>query len=110
MPTKRSPLRGIVRISFWFLPLSPIAIRAELMRLVSVEFGNASATPDRSDQILPADDVVAVLHQIDQQVEYLRFHGNPLAAAEQLAAFDVKCMIFKGKLHAAFPTASILKK
>jgi len=36
-PTKRKPFRGTVRISFWPLPLSPIAIRAALIRLVRVE-------------------------------------------------------------------------
>ena len=37
VPTKRRPLRGTVRISLWSSPLSPIALRAALMRLVSVE-------------------------------------------------------------------------
>jgi len=36
-PTKRKPLRGMVRSSAWLLPLSPMAVRAALMRLVSVE-------------------------------------------------------------------------
>ncbi len=36
-PTKRMPLRAMVRISFCSSPLSPIALRAALMRLVSVE-------------------------------------------------------------------------
>jgi hypothetical protein len=36
-PTNRRPLRGTVRIIFWPAPLSPIALRAALMRLVSVE-------------------------------------------------------------------------
>jgi hypothetical protein len=36
-PTKRKPFRGIVRINFWSLPLSPMAIRPALIRLASVE-------------------------------------------------------------------------
>ena len=36
-PTKRRPLRAMVRISFCSSPLSPIALRAALMRLVRVE-------------------------------------------------------------------------
>ena len=34
------------------------------------------AAPDRSDEIVLADDAVAVLHQVDQQVEHLRLDGN----------------------------------
>src|SRR6516162_1126686 len=37
-PTKRSPLRAMVRMSFWSPPLSPTAFRAALMRLVRVEY------------------------------------------------------------------------
>jgi len=37
VPMKRRPFREIVRISFWSLPLSPIAVRAALTRLVNVE-------------------------------------------------------------------------
>ena len=60
-PMKRRPLRGIVRISFWLRPLSPTAVRAALMRLVSVEFRHDSPTPDRGDKIILADDAVSIL-------------------------------------------------
>ena len=36
-PTKRNPLRAMVRISFCAPPLSPTARRAALMRLVKVD-------------------------------------------------------------------------
>jgi hypothetical protein len=36
-PMKRKPLRGMVRINCWFRPLSPTAVRAALIRLVSVD-------------------------------------------------------------------------
>ena len=36
-PTKRTPLRAIVRMVCWRSPLSPTARRSELMRLVSVD-------------------------------------------------------------------------
>ena len=36
-PTKRKPLRAMVRITAWSLPLSPTALRAALMRLVRVD-------------------------------------------------------------------------
>src|ERR1700682_2859248 len=69
-----------------------------------------SAAPNRSDEIFFADDAVAVLHQIDQQIEHLRLHGNCCAAAEQLAAFCIKRMIVKDKMHVAPRTASVLKE
>src|ERR1700722_8258713 len=43
------------------------------------------AAPDRSDEIVLADDAVAVLHQVNQQVEHLRLYGNKLGIAAQLA-------------------------
>jgi hypothetical protein len=68
------------------------------------------AAPNRSDEIFLADHAFAVLHQIDQQIEHLRLHGNGCAAAEQLAAFGIKHMIIKDKLHVAPQTASVLKE
>src|SRR5262249_46985108 len=77
-PTKRRPLRAMVRISFWSPPVSPTAFRAALMRLVRVE----------SETIRPP-----------QQVEHLRLDGDGIGAAAQFAAVDVKHMISKVKLH-----------
>ena len=88
----------MVRISFWSPPLSPTAFRAALMRLVS-RIRDDTAAPDRGDQIVLADDAVAVLHQINQQVEHLRLDGDGIGAAAQFAAVDVKHMISKVKLH-----------
>jgi hypothetical protein len=47
---------------------------------------------------------------MDQEVEHLRLHGNPMTAPKQLAASDIKHMILKDKLHATPRTASALKK
>ena len=58
-----------------------------------------AAAPDRGDEIVLADDAVAVLHQIDQQVEHLRLDGDSFGAAAQLAPVGVKRMIGKEKLH-----------
>ena len=58
-----------------------------------------AAAPDRSDEIVLADDVVAAFDQIDQQVEHLRLDGNRLGAAAQLPPVGVKPMIRKEKLH-----------
>jgi hypothetical protein len=63
-----------------------------------------AAAPHRCDQIVLRDDAIAVLHNVDQQVEYLRLHCNGLRTAAQLAPLDVKRMIGKDKLHVAAPT------
>ena len=85
----------MVRISFCSSPLSPIAFRAALMRLVKRRIRHDPAAPDRSEEIVLADDAVAVLHQIDQQIEHLRLDGNGLGAAAQLAPVGIKHMIVK---------------
>ena len=61
------------------------------------------AAPDRSNQIVLADDAVAVLHQVNQQIEHLRLDRNGLGAAAQFAPIDVKRMIGKEKLHVGAP-------
>ena len=64
---------------------------------------NDPAAPDRRDEIIFADDAVAVLDQIDQQVEHLRLDGNRLRPAAQLAPVGIKRMIGKEKLHGYRP-------
>ena len=59
------------------------------------------AAPDRSDEIVLADEAVAVLHQVNQQVEDLWLDRNELETAAQFAAADIKRMIGKEKLHVA---------
>ncbi len=61
------------------------------------------AAPDRSDEIILADDAVAVLQQVNQQVEHLRLDGNGLGTAAQLASVGIKRMIGKEKLHVGAP-------
>ena len=56
-------------------------------------------TRGRGNEIVLADDAVAVLHQVDQEVEDLRLHGNSFGAAAQLPAVGVKPMIGKEKFH-----------
>ena len=95
-PMKRRPFFGMVRMSFCSLPLSPIAFRAALMRLSSVD----SAPPYEGNEIVSADDVVAVLQQMDQQVEYLRLHRNQLTVPAQLAKAGVQSIIVEAEFHA----------
>ena len=71
---------------------------------------NDPAAPDRGDQIVLADHAVAVLHQIDQQVEHLRLERDQIGAAPQLAPVGIKYMIFKVKLHVACPRVTGLIK
>ena len=58
------------------------------------------AAPDRRNQIVLADDVIAVLDQINQQVEHLRLDGNEIGAAAQFAPPDIKS-VTGNKLHVA---------
>ena len=55
--------------------------------------------PHRFDQVVLADHALAIAHQMHQQVEHLRLHGDQPAGAPQLAALDIKYMILKEKLH-----------
>src|SRR6266478_3300205 len=60
-------------------------------------FGHDPAAPDRLQQVVPADDAVAVLHQVNEKVEDLRFERDQLAAPPEFAPIYVKYMIAKDK-------------
>ena len=62
-------------------------------------FRDDPPVPDLFNQIVLGDDAVAILDEIDEEVEHLRLDGNAFAAARKLAAVDVKYMIGKEKLH-----------
>ena len=98
-PTKRRPLRAMVRISFWSSPLSPTALRAALMRLVRVEFRHDPAAPDRGDEIVLADDAVAVLAPGRPAGRTPAARRQSARTAAELAPVGVKRMIGKEKLH-----------
>jgi hypothetical protein len=57
------------------------------------------AAPDIGDQIVFADDTVAVLHQIDQEVENLRLDGNRLGPAAQLLPSEIEREFAKEIFH-----------
>ena len=67
---------------------------------------NDPVSPDRGDEIVLADDTLAVLHQVDQQVEHLRLDGNSVATAAELAPIGIKRMAGKKELHVAAPLVS----
>ena len=56
-------------------------------------------TPDRREEIALADDATAILHEVEQQIEYLGLDGNQCVATAQLASIGVKCVIGKEKFH-----------
>ena len=68
---------------------------------------NRPAAPDRGEEIVLADDALAIFQKVGQDVEYLRFDVNRRAAAPQLAAVGIKRMIGKEKLHSFPPGATV---
>jgi hypothetical protein len=57
------------------------------------------AAPDRRDEIVPADNTRAILDQINQYIEHLRFDVDRLASSAQLASIRIKQMVGENKLH-----------
>ena len=55
------------------------------------------------EQIVLGDDVVAMLHQMHQQIEHLRLDRDDLAAAAQLAAVGVKQVVGELELQNCVP-------
>ena len=73
------------------------------MRLVRVEVGDDAAAPDQRDEVVLADDAVAILHQMDQKVEHLRLQRDAIPAAEQFVPFGIERVIAEKELHVATP-------
>src|SRR6516164_10199769 len=68
-------------------------------------FRNDPAAPHRFKQLIFADDTIAVLHEMDQQVEDLRLKRDRLAAAAQFATVEIEQMIAEAKLQTRAPAA-----
>jgi hypothetical protein len=58
-----------------------------------------SPLPDPIDQIVLADDPIAIFEQVHQQIEYLGLDGDSFAAKAQFPPIGIKYMIGKEKLH-----------
>src|SRR3954453_19776671 len=58
-----------------------------------------TAIPHLFEQLIPTDDAIAILDEIQQQVEDLRLECNAFAGAAKLPPSDIKHMIFKEKSH-----------
>jgi hypothetical protein len=61
--------------------------------------GHAAPVPDLVDQLVLADHPVAVFHEVHDQVENLRLHGNRNLLAAQLAPVGIEKVIPEQKLH-----------
>ena len=64
---------------------------------VERRIGDDTPAPHRLQQIVLADDALAVLQQVDEEVEDLRLHSDLLAAAAQLATRSVEHMVAEPK-------------
>jgi hypothetical protein len=73
------------------------------MRLVRVASDTMRPPQTEANEIVLADDAVAVLHQVNQQVEHLRLDGNGLGTAVQLSPVGIEHMTGKEKLHVGAP-------
>ena len=62
-------------------------------------FGDDASAPHHVQQLILADDVLTVLHQIEQQVEDLRPDRNGLGAPRELPSFRVEHVVLEPVLH-----------
>ncbi len=61
--------------------------------------GDRTPAPEPGQQILPGDHAVAILDEIDEEVEHQGLDADLLAGAAQLPRVGIKRMIGKEKLH-----------
>src|ERR1700744_2528652 len=67
---------------------------------------NDAPVPDRRNEVVPADNTIALLDQIGQQIEYLRFKVEQNLAAAKLAPLTVERIVIESKDHVAPPQCS----
>src|SRR5262245_48308191 len=58
-----------------------------------------AAIPHLLEQLILADDALAMLEQIEQQIENLGLKRHALSSAAELPPLGIKYMIFKAKSH-----------
>jgi hypothetical protein len=73
---------------------------------VERRIGDDPAAPHRRQEIVLADDALAVLQQINENVEDLRLQGDVLAATPQLATGGVEHMVAEQKPQIRSPAGS----
>src|SRR6185295_19315804 len=62
-------------------------------------FRNNASVPYRSDQVVSAHHAIAVLQKIKQEIENLRFNGDRLGVARELALVIVEHTAGEDELH-----------
>ncbi len=66
-------------------------------------FRDDPPAPHRVQQAVLADDMLAVLHQVKQQVEDLRTDRDGLRPSRQLPPLRVEHAVFENELHVSAP-------
>ena len=64
--------------------------------------------PHRGEQIVLADDALAVSDQVKQQVENLWFDGNRCGTTKQLTAIRIERVLLKQISHVPHPSRCML--
>ena len=62
-------------------------------------FRNDAAVPDGGHQVILADDALAVLNEIEQEIEGLRLGGNQRSRAPQFPPVGIEQILFKSVDH-----------
>ena len=100
----------MVRIDRWALAVIADRGARGVDAAVERRVGNGPVAPDLSDQLVLADEAVALLDQKKQQIEHLWLQGNTNPVPAQLAQLAVKLMIFKAKSQTRTPVPLLKQK
>ena len=76
------------------------------MRLVRVESDTIRPPQTEAMRSSLLTNSVAVLHQVNQEVEHLRLDGNRFGTAVKLAPLGIEGVIGKAKLHVVAPVGA----
>ena len=100
-PTNRKPRRSTVRINSCCSPVSPIARRAAGCDSVGVgaALQNHAAVPNGLQQLVLAHDPIAVLDQMRQNVEHLRFDMDCRFATARISPLAIELAVTKHVDH-----------
>jgi hypothetical protein len=74
---------------------------------VERRIGDDPPAPHRRQEIVLADDALAVLQEIDEEIEDLRLRGYPVTATAQLATRGVEHMVAEQKPQSGPPAGSL---
>ena len=102
-PTKRKPLpwQGFNEALFLarIADRTPDGIKPRRQRCI----GHAAPVPDGVNEIVFADDALAVADQVFEQIEHLRRDGDGIRSAMQLPPVRVKCVVLEEIAQTAIP-------